>query len=77
MQRCYEILRLQFLQRARAQHDDATMHAFRLDVKRRLFHANVEGVNDRPRAELKNNLQLLTMTLSPGFVPRSRAKTCS
>jgi GNAT superfamily N-acetyltransferase len=67
VQRCYEILRLQFLQRARAQHDDATMHAFRLDVKRRLFHANVEGVKDRPRAELKDNLQLLYDDLVAGF----------
>lgn len=59
VQRCYEVLRLHSLKPRDAAPNDEAVAAFRLDVKRRMAHENVEDVRSKPREELKANLRLL------------------
>lgn len=68
VQRCYELLRLCGLRSASTAESHRDFCTFRLDIKRRMYIENLEGVQQRPKEELKENLRLLYQDLEEQYV---------
>ncbi|GBG33752.1 Histone acetyltransferase type B catalytic subunit [Hondaea fermentalgiana] len=63
-QRCFDML---VLHRAEKSKDETALRRLRLALKRRIFALNLEGVQDLPRENLKQNLELLYEDLVDQF----------
>mmetsp|Transcript_20374 Transcript_20374/g.40048 ORF Transcript_20374/g.40048 Transcript_20374/m.40048 type:complete len:504 (+) Transcript_20374:192-1703(+) len=63
-QRCYDMYQLFKLEQ---NENEETMRKYRLQLKRRIFQNNVEGVQALPREDLKRNLHLLYNDLVDQF----------